>query len=94
MVAGVEYLGQKYRSSVDFPHSVDRMEGEKRKNNLKDMCKTLGNKTRQKEPGCTEDLLDCLGRRMSCLGYSMHVILCLYSVFLNLDFILESTGEL
>ena len=27
MVAGVEYLGQKYRSSVDFPHSVDRMEG-------------------------------------------------------------------
>lgn len=58
MVAGVEYLGQKYRSSVDFPHSVDRMEGEKRKNNLKDMCKTLGNKTRQKEsyPGVEAEI--------------------------------------
>lgn len=49
MVAGVEYLGQKHRSSVDFPPLVDQMEGGKRKTNLKDTCKTLGNTTRQKE---------------------------------------------
>ena len=42
MVAGVEYLGQKYRSSVDFPLLVDQMEGEEKEEQPAGYVQNLG----------------------------------------------------
>lgn len=52
MVAGVEYLESETQVLCRFPTLVDQMEGEKRKTNLKDTCKTLGkyNKAEGKLP--------------------------------------------
>ena len=52
MVTGVEYLGQKYRSSVDFPPLVDWMEGEKKEEPPEGHVQNLGqqNKAEGKLP--------------------------------------------
>ena len=42
MVASVEYLGQKYRSSVDFPPLVDQMEGGKKEDQPEGHVQNLG----------------------------------------------------